>query len=166
MQPTVPFDFEPGAEEFEEHHLEYKTVPGGQSVSWPIVGITIIVPEHEWHPDFEEIETANGGLVRFHGLTGFSIGKYHEFLVAELPSHTGFKMGKIEVTFGAASPLMAYLFQGLHREKYFGLWEHITTARIVGADHEEAEIAFIGGTGSVKQRDGLLAGWTLTHQLH
>jgi hypothetical protein len=155
-QPTIPFEFSPSADEFEEHHLEYKDAPGGQSVTWAIVGVTIIIPSYEWSPDFDEIEKANGGLVKFHGLTGFSIGSYHELLIGALPSPIGFKMGKIEVTFGIATPLIAYLFQGLHREKYFGLWEHITTARIVGADHDEVEIAFINAAIRYNETFGIV----------
>jgi hypothetical protein len=156
MQPTVPFEFSPRSDEFEEHHLEYKDVPGGQAITWPLVGVTIIVPSHDPYPNFNDIEKANGGLVRFHGLTGFSIGSYHELLVQELTSHFGFKMGKIEVTFGLASPLIAYLFQDLHREKYFGLWEHISTARIAGADHDEAETAFINAAIRYSEAFGML----------
>jgi hypothetical protein len=156
MQPTVPFEFNPTADEFEEHHLKYDDLPGGQSVSWPLAGVTIVVPTHEWYPDFDGIENANGGLVKFHALTGFSIGTYHEFLVGELPTHAGFKMGKIEVTFGQASPLIAYLFSGPHREKYFGTWDSIMTARIVGADGDEAEIAFINAAIRYNEAFGTL----------
>jgi hypothetical protein len=153
MKPTIPFEFDPGASEFEEHHLQYKDVPDGQLVSWPMAGLAIHVPKHKWSPDHDDIEKANGGTVKFHGLTGFSVGSYHEFLVGELPGNMGFRMGKLEVTFGEASPLMAYLFSGYHREKYFGLWEHITTARIVGAANEEAEIAFLNA--AIRYRETL-----------
>lgn len=156
MQPTIPFTFSPGADEFEEHYLEYKDVPGGQLVRWALAGVSVIVPSHEWHPDFEQIEAANGELVSFHGLTGFSISLYHEFLVHDLPNYAGFRMGKFEVTFGEASPLMAYLFSGLHRDKYFGTWDQITTARIVGAGHDEAEIAFINAAVRYNESFGAL----------
>jgi hypothetical protein len=93
-----------------------------------MAGPTIHVPKYQSSQDHDAIESANGGTVKFHGLTGFSVGSYHEFLVGELPGSMGFRMGKIEVTFRQASPLRAYLISGYHREKYFGQWELITTA--------------------------------------
>jgi hypothetical protein len=153
MQPTIPFEFSPGASEYEQHHLEYKELTEGQSVSWGLAGISINVPPHEYWPDHRDIEQANGGFVKFHGLTGFSAGSYHEFFVGELPGCMGFRMGKIEVSFGTASPLIAYLFGGDHRSKYFGTWEEIATARIVGATLDEAEIAFLNA--AIRYRDAL-----------
>jgi len=156
MQTIIPFEFDPPAQEFEEHHLRYESVQGGQLVTWPLIGVGIVVPPHEYSPDFDDIEKANGGLVKFHSLKGFSVGSYHEFLVQELPTHIGFKMGKIEVTFGNATPLMAYLFHGYHREKYFGMWDTITTARILGASSDEVEIAFVNGAIRYSEATGIV----------
>jgi hypothetical protein len=145
MQPVIPFEFEPDASEYEEHHLKFKSSGSAQVVSWDVAGVSILVPSHVYWPDHHNVEQVNGGLVKFHGLTGFSAGSYHEFFVGELPGHLGFRMGKIEVSFGKASPLIAYLFEG-ERSKYFGTWDQITTSRIVGATtHDEAEVAFLNG---------------------
>jgi hypothetical protein len=156
MAPVIPFRFSPPASEFEEYHLEFKNSASGQLVTWPIAGVTLLVPPNESYPSFGEIEKANGSLVKFHGLRGYSVGLYHEFLVGELPGHVGFKMGKIEATFGEATPLMAYLFDGLHREKYFGGWECISTVRIIGADQEEVELAVINAAIQYSEAFGLV----------
>jgi hypothetical protein len=118
---------------------------GGQTVSWPIAGVSIFVPKYQYYASPEEIEKSNGGLFRMHGHTGFSVGTFHEFLVGELPTHMAFKMGAIELSFGEATPLAAYIFDFVHREKYFGEWATIQSARIVGATPDQAEIAFING---------------------
>lgn len=156
MKPTVPFEFEPRADDFEDHHLVYENIAGGQSITWPVVDVTLTVPESDWSLDFEEIEKANSGRVKFHGLMGFSIGPYHEILVGELQEHICFKMGQFEVSFGAATPLMAYLFDGVHREKYFGLWESIATARILGASADEFEVIFINAAIRYNEIFGVL----------
>jgi hypothetical protein len=72
------------------------------------------------------------------------LGAFHEFLVS-MPAmpYDGFRMGRIEVTFGQATPLAAYLFDENYRWKYFGPWSGIHSARIMGAnDLQEAELAF------------------------
>jgi hypothetical protein len=143
MKPTIPFTFSPRASSFTKYHLEYESLPKGVRVRWPLAGVTFVVPQTKRYASFGEMEKANKGLLKFHGFTGFSIGNYHEFLIDSLPTMMGYRMGKIEVSFASATPLMAYLFQSLHREKYFGNWENIFTARIFGAEPEEAELAFI-----------------------
>jgi hypothetical protein len=143
MKSLIPFSFDPSADTFEENHLEYVDKAGGKLVVWPLAGLSIFVPDYEYYPKFESIENANAGLVKFHDETGYSIGNYHEFLISELPANIGFRMGKIEVTFGEATPMMAFLFNGLHFSKYYGPWQNITTARIVGASVDEFELAFL-----------------------
>jgi hypothetical protein len=58
--------------------------------------------------------------------------------------------------FGEATPLIAYLFHGHHREKYFGAWDFISTVRIVGADHSEVELAVINAAIQYSELFGTL----------
>jgi hypothetical protein len=156
VAPQVPFTFEPDASEYEVSHLQYKDASNGQTVTWGMMDISILIPKHDYYPDHDAIEKANGKLVKFHGSIGFSVGTYHEFFVSELPGFLGFRMGRMEVTFGQATPLMAYLFEG-HRSKYFGSWDQIATARITGAaNFEEAEASFVSAAVRYKERMGPL----------
>lgn len=149
--PTIPFEFHPAAEE-RATHLSIVSRGADEIVSWGPAGVTFTspikkdehFPEFEYSPNRDRIEKANSGLVTFHGDRGYSIGSYHEFLVSgEASLRIGFQMGRIEVTFGGATPLMAYLFDAIWEWKYYGGWNQINTARIVGAsDYDEAELAF------------------------
>lgn len=142
-KPTIPFVFSPGADNFSEH-LEITELEDRETVHWASLGVTINTPKGAIYPSFDAIEKANPNLVTFHGKKGYSIGTYHEFLTdVDSSKLAGFSMGRIEVTFGEATPLMGFLFDCIHREKYYGRWEYIVTARIVGAvDVDEAELAF------------------------
>ena len=112
-------------------------------MKWPQAGTSIFVPEYDYFPDHDEIVKVNGGAVKFYGLKGFTVGSYSEFLIGDIPVFAGYQMGEIEVSFGQSSPLMAYLFSGPHREKYFGLWENIYSARVSHGAGVNPEIAFL-----------------------
>jgi hypothetical protein len=156
MKSILPFTFNPGSSEFETAHLEYSAYSDGQIVKWNAIGINIQIPiekdtieaidgskiEMALPPNFGKIEKANGGNVKFYGLSGVSIGQYHEFYTSSLENYEGFKFSNIEVTFGEATPIFAFLFQGEHREKYFGAWEYITTTRIYGVNSDKLEAIF------------------------
>ena len=144
--PRIPMSFTPPADQFAEH-LEMAPAGAEVIVTWPVIATPFKVPATQ-RLDMAEIARANGGLVAFHSLYGFSVGNYHEFLVAGRGEFAaaGYVMGNLEVTFGVATPLMAYLFQRLYRLEVDGPWHTIFTARIFGAATLElAEIAFING---------------------
>ncbi len=151
-KPTIPFGFDPPPDNH-VHHLTIIKQGENKLVTWAPAGVTFSVPPSKYsreYPDFswsasrDKVEESNSGLVKFHTDNGFSIGSYHEFLVymRNLPYY-GFRMGRVEVTFGQATPLMAFLFDEIHRSKHYGDWASISTARIIGAnDIEEVELAF------------------------
>jgi hypothetical protein len=156
--PTIPFYFnEPQAKDYLDH-LTIVDQGTDETVTWAPAGVTFVVPPYEYSPSRKAITKANPGLVTFHSDHGFSIGTYHEFLIHSDCQHfTGFKMGKIEVTFGQATPLMAYLFEGLHRGKYYGEWESIHTARILGStDAQETELSFSNAAIRYHQKHSVL----------
>jgi hypothetical protein len=89
------------------------------------------------------VAEANPGTLTVHGVRGFSLGRYHEFFVEDLPREvSGYIMGDAEATFGEATPLAAFLFEGI-RSKWNGSWYDICSVRVLGADHEDAEIALL-----------------------
>src|ERR1700694_1728651 len=105
MTPIVPFHFDPTADDFEEHHLQYEDTKDGKIVTWPLVGACLFV-SMKISDSFETLMANNQGRFRHFGCSGFSIGDYSEFLVS-MPNEkfVGFKMGGIEATFGEATPL-------------------------------------------------------------
>lgn len=151
-KPAIPFEFDPTPDNYFDH-LTIVKQGEDRLVTWAPAGVTFNVPpseyakkhpEMEWPPQRTEVEKVNPGLATFYTDNGFSIGSYHEFLVLmrDLP-YQGFRMGRIEVTFGQATPLMAFLFEGIHQSKYYGDWWNLSTARIIGAnDIQEVELAF------------------------
>lgn len=122
-------------------NLKHRDDKNGYFVSWEIAGVNFFVPNHKYHIDWNDIRAANGSTVKFHELSGFSIGRYHEFLITEINTPAAFIMGNIEVTFGDATPLMKFMFDPLHYEKYYGDWSYISTMRIFNTDQENLEIS-------------------------
>jgi hypothetical protein len=144
MNPTLPFNFEYSGNKDYLKQLSITKYEGYEVVSWPPAGVSFKTPTYEYWPNRADVAAANGGLVTFHGDKGYSIGSFHEFFVAGTNQRRiGFQMGRLEVTFGTATPLMAYLFDGSHEDDFFDPWDHLSTVRIVGAtDIQEAELAF------------------------
>lgn len=157
MKPTVPLSFKPSPLSFDTDHLEYEDAEGGRFVSWPVTGTKFFVPTYKYHIEPDEVEKANPGHFKMHGDTGFSIGNYHEFFVREpLPTDLAMKFGSIEVTFGEATPLAAFIFDYVYREKWFGEWEYWKSARILNATTNTYEVAFINACLRYKERTGTL----------
>jgi hypothetical protein len=161
LSPTIPFDFDPPASDYETAHLIFQDVDGGQMVSWPLAGVSLFVPASEYSPSLDSMEAQNGGKFKAHRLSGFSIGNYHEFLVSvptdilgRVGSLGGFRMGSVEATFGFATPLAAMIFSGYHHSKYFGEWSETVSLRIVGVGIDEVEAAFIFACNAYKQKFG------------
>ncbi|WP_421993983.1 hypothetical protein [Roseococcus sp.] len=155
MTPLVPFTFDPPSSEYFDH-LEYSEAPpAASSVRWPLLGIEFKRPEGGY-PTLEEIAALNGERFKAYGISGYSIDKYHEFLV-DIPSQKfiGFKMGNVEVTFGLATPLVAAIFYPYHEEKYDGPWEHTPSLRITNAPQKDVEVTFIAACAEYEARFGV-----------
>ena len=152
MTPLISFEFLPPATDYEEAHLDYEAVTGGEIVRWPLLGATIILPK-SWGA-LNEIEEYNNGNFKAHGQSGFSVGGYHEFLLSMWKENFGyFKMGNIEATFGQASPLAAAPFHPYHT-KYHNPWESIISLRIRGVGVDEVEAAFLNAWSAFERKFG------------
>lgn len=161
MKPIVPYDFDPTSDQF-DGHLKEEDAPGGVFVSWPITGTRFFYPTEPdtplWrHANFEDLTEHNKGLFKAHGLSGFSIGTYHEFLLTEGTDRDAtFKMGSVEASFGMATPLAALAFNAYHRGKYFGEWYEIRSLRLIGVTSDEVEAAFLSACASYEAQYGAL----------
>lgn len=157
MKPIIPYEFDPPAADYETAHLVYQDVAGGQMVSWPVVGASLLLPKSEHSVKIQDIETHNKGKFKAHGRSGFSVGDYHEFLVgAWTEKICGFKMGNIEATFGEATPLAAMIFAPYHRGKYHSEWNDILSLRIIGIGVDEVEAAFLSACSAYEAKFGEL----------
>ncbi|NYZ12129.1 hypothetical protein HL658_06170 [Azospirillum sp. RWY-5-1] len=142
--PFIPFEFDPLVSEIDGAHLFYSKIADGVQVNWPLAGCDIVLPEGDYFPNLSKIEERNKNNFKAHGFTGFSIGNYHEFFInSEQRNFVCFKSGELEITFGTATPIAAIVFQSHYKERYYGEWSMIESVRIVGADFDEAEQAFI-----------------------
>ncbi len=156
----VPFKFKPSASEYEGVHLNFERVTGGQTVSWPIAGVQIFLPGDDPSPTMELLESKNPGF-KAHGLSGFSIGNYHEFLVGlsagsfiEKTHYVGMQWSGIEATFGDATPIAAWVFCPYH-EDIFGEWDEISSLRIVGATIADIELVLVNACIAYQQKFGI-----------
>jgi hypothetical protein len=169
MPPLIPYQFDPLASEYEEHHLVWEDALGGHMVTWPVTGTRIFMPKESSDPLAEivagqnprdpltEITAGNNGLFKHFRQLGFTLGSYSEFFVS-MPGakYVCFKMGHIEVTFGDATPLAVMIFDPYHRERWFGPWDTIMSVRIVGAGPDEAELAFLNACTAYEEKFGVL----------
>jgi hypothetical protein len=156
--PSIPFEFDPGPADYETAHLEYGVDGANQFVNWPAVGVRISVPNHKAYPDLKKLQELNSGTFHDWDLFGYTLGSYHEFLCGILPAHIGFRLGPVELTFGTATPLFAYLYDSFHDDHYFDEWENLSTARIVGCPIEHAEALFVNGCLHYQNRFNVLPG--------
>lgn len=157
MLPLVPFEFHPPAMDYEEAHLVYSNVGGARTVNWPLVGASLRLPHDKTGLSIEEIEAYNKGTFKSHGLSGYSIGQFHEFLIhVPIENDAAFMMGGTEVSFGCATPLAALVFEAHHWGKYFGEWEVIRSLRIIGVDLDEVEAAFVNACMAYESKFGVL----------
>ncbi|GJE81981.1 hypothetical protein [Methylorubrum thiocyanatum] len=156
MPPIIPFEFDPDSSNYETDHLTYDAVQNGQYVSWPPGHVRLFVPPHEYYPTPSELEQANPTYFQMFGAKGFMAGSYAEILIGQVPTFISLKMGNMEVSFGQASPLAAYVFEYVHRAKYFGAWDTIHTARMLGVTAENVEAAFLNASIQYHERTGTL----------
>jgi hypothetical protein len=109
----------------------------------------------ETFPTLADFQSCTPGL-HFHGQFGFSLDKYNEFFVGDLPNYGAFRFGNVEVTFGQPSPLLVYMFE-TYRDKHFhGDWEHLTSVRIYGCGKEEAELVLLNAFDRYEERFSVL----------
>lgn len=146
-----PLRFSPAVDDETADYLEFEDVPGGQRLTWSEIGESLFVPAHEWSVPLSEVEAKNGGRFKIYGSTGFGLGRYHEFIVdsgssimwGSEPTFFRARLGATaQLSFGVATPLMAYLLDG-YRDKYTGSWSEIATLRLVGIDASDVEAALI-----------------------
>ena len=156
MPPIIPYQFDPSSAEYEENHLIWEAVPGGNNVTWPVIGARIFVPE-KTTDHLADLAAANSGQFKSYKQVGFTLGSYSEFFIT-MPNaqYCGFKMGNIEATFGECTPLAAMIFDAFHREKWFGPWDSIMSVRIVGAGADDAEMAFLNALTLYEEKFGVL----------
>lgn len=151
MSFELPLRFDPSVDDEAADYLKIEDVPGGQRVTWSEIGESLFVPSYKWFARLADIEAANGGRFKVHGSAGFSLGRYHEFIVsagvssfwASEPTFFHARLGATaRLSFGSATPLIAFLFEG-RRDKYDGPWSEIGTLRLVGIDPANVEAAMI-----------------------
>ena len=110
-------------------------------MTWRTLALTVTHAQESFPPQ-ADFETHTMGLY-FHGQFGFSLAKYNEFFVSDLPTYAAFRFGSVEVTFGQPSPLIVYMFE-TYRDKHFhGDWDNLTTVRIYGCTKDEAEMVLL-----------------------
>lgn len=148
----VPLSFEPSSTYY-ENYLAYLPMDGATKVTWPLLNISLI--QSGDYNDFEDLSKQNGKKFKSYSRNGFSVGHYHEFLLAIDPEHTAaFRFAEVESTFGKATPFAAFVFNGYHREKYFGDWDYIMSLRMVNVEMEEVEAAFVNSCIKFEARYG------------
>ncbi|MUO44710.1 hypothetical protein [Agrobacterium vitis] len=141
--PHIPFDFDPPASPEDDPRFTYSTDGKNTRIRWPLVSVDILYPEHRLFPSIADTVALNAGVMVAHNQMGYSVGQFHEFFVSvrnEIAA--AFVMGRIEATFGRATPLAATLFES-HRSKYHGDWSEIWTLRLFGAKQEDLEAAVL-----------------------
>lgn len=142
--PTIPLYFDPVVDAEDDPRLVYSPATGGQKIVWPAVGLSFFLPQRKYWAYLSDIVDENDGLVLSHSQKGYSIGQYHEFFLKRWTgSAAAYKMGEIEATIGTATPFAAAIFQGHHRDKYFGSWNEIWTLRLFGVRSEDLEAALL-----------------------
>ncbi|KKN23643.1 hypothetical protein LCGC14_0902830 [marine sediment metagenome] len=146
----VPFVFDPSVDDEKSSYLMFEGVEGGQHVTWPSIGESLFVPTHNYYPDLDAVERDNGERFATHGRSGFSVGRYHEFLIDPVQynvfdwdmAHFRVKIGTTaEASFGYATPLMAFLFEG-PRPRWVE-WSDQPTVRILGPDRDGVEAVLV-----------------------
>jgi hypothetical protein len=158
--PLVPFEFDPLSHRFEEADYLTRVDRGAHTVvSWPAVGATLITEETKYggYVSLKRLPELNGPAFRRHGDYGYSVGQFHEFFIAFLPSYMGFKFGDVEVTLGQVTPLGVYLFNEQYDDHIDGgCWEGYSSVRVLGASAEAAELYLINGCVEYYHRTGIL----------
>ena len=119
MTPTIPFEFWPPVEPRGEGHLDILTeADGTRRIKWELIGAEYNTrrTRSTEETSFTVSESLNPSL-EYHDYAGYSLGRFTEFFIHQVPHFAGFSMKGIEVTFGVATPLAASLFDSVYYEK-------------------------------------------------
>lgn len=137
----IPLRFDPPA--WQPEHLHIRKDENGYSVTWPITEVTLASRKRE-RPDHTDLLRRNPQL-KFHGLFGYSIGKYHEFFVTSLDDdYVEFRLASAGITFGDVTPLAVFLFAAYRSSRKHGYaWDHLSTIRITNAPADAVEAYLI-----------------------
>ncbi len=132
----IPLDFDPPA--WEAEHLQIRKIGRTYSVTWPLVGVTLLSRKDQ-EPDHVDLLRRNQHL-KFHGMFGYTVDRYHEFFVTAVEDYEKFGLGSAHVTFGAVTPLAMFLFSSYyHRKAHGDEWGYLSTIRIENAPVEQVE---------------------------
>src|SRR5688572_16884795 len=106
------------------------------TVQWPLLALTVVhstLDSPDGYPDLADVQTHTPNL-RMHDFYGFSLGHYTEILVFHefgKPAQAIVRLGDVELTLGEPTPLLRYLFDRIHWNKYHGQWgEDIQSMRL------------------------------------
>ncbi|WAJ26707.1 hypothetical protein [Antarcticirhabdus aurantiaca] len=161
---NIPFAFSTDEcdEEYNKYtELKFESVDGGQRVSWPPIGESLFVSSYKYYPDLKSIEHDNGDRFVRYGTSGFSLGRYHEFLIDPAPfmphqweaAEFWVQIGSTaEASFGYATPLMAFLFEGPRPRGQE--WPDLATVRIYGPDKAKVEPVIVSAFRAHQRRMG------------
>lgn len=149
----LPTSFDPPGYH-DEDHLTISEAEGLVTVSWPTLGVDIVVTKRQY-PPLDEAARHTPGL-QFYGQSGFTIDTYHEFFIEFVPEFCSFRLGSAAVSIGEVTPLAVFLFDQFHDRHYHGdEWEAVSTVRIVGASSEHAEAYLLNALRLYSDRYGI-----------
>jgi hypothetical protein len=151
---AVPLSFDPSPWDEDAKYLSSATSNGKTFVTWRDLGLSVAHVAEDW-PTLLDLAENTLGLY-FHGQFGFSLERYSEFFVEELPNAAAFRFGNTEITFGQPSPLICYMFERNRDEHYHGGWDNLTTIRILGCEHIFAELVLLNAFNHYEDRYGSL----------
>jgi hypothetical protein len=134
----LPTSFDPPA--YDESHLIFNKADGLVTVSWPLVGVELVVTTLEYPPHDEAMRHTPG--LRFHGRSGYSIEEFHEFFLVGFPEYCSFRLGNAAVSLGEITPLGIFLFNEFYDDDMHGEWQDLASVRIIGVPSEYAEAYF------------------------
>ena len=137
----LPTSFDPPA--YDESHLIFNEIEGDGlvTVSWPLIGIELLVTKREYPPHDEAMRHTPG--LYFHGHSGYSIQEFHEFFLQGLPEYCSFRLGTVAVSMGEITPLGIFLFDRYYDDDVHGEWQDLASVRLIGVTSEYAEAYFL-----------------------
>lgn len=138
----LPLEFDPPAWDVADHITTKKVKKGTYEVTWPAAGLTLYSARAA-QPEQHHI-LRHSTDVTFHGMSGYSVGTYHEFFVGAVHVPASFRMRKAEVTVGEVTPLAVYLYEAYyHRKAHGDEWHYLSTFRLQNVPLERAEAYFL-----------------------
>ena len=151
---AIPLTFDPEPWDEDAKYLTTTVSSAKTVVTWQTLGLTVSHSAEHW-PTLSDLSEQTAGL-HFYGHFGFSLDRYSEFFVEDLPNVGAFRFGEIEVTFGQPSPLIFYMFDKYRDKHYHGDWENLTTVRIFGCRRDTAELVLLNAFDRYEEHYGVL----------